>query len=144
MEAPERSLNGGDSAVEEHETTITFVPVSPDQHPAISPERAGHVRGVEGYGLIVERGPRAGMTFVLPPGITTIGRHPEDDIFLDDITVSRHHAVLELEGGLLYVADNESTNGTYVNGERCDRRRVEPGDEIIIGKYHLVVAHGDG
>lgn len=127
----------------EHEATITFVPVSPVAHPALSPDEAAHVPGLVGFALVVERGPRAGMTWVVKEGATTVGRHPDSDIFLDDITVSRHHCRFRSEGGVFSVEDSGSTNGTYVNGERVDQSVLQPGDEVIIGKFHLIVALGD-
>jgi pSer/pThr/pTyr-binding forkhead associated (FHA) protein len=84
------------------------------------------------------------MTFVLHPGSTTVGRHPDSDIFLDDVTVSRHHCRFSATMEALTVEDAGSTNGTYVNGERVDSERLAPGDEVLIGRFHLIVAHGDG
>ena len=115
----------------------------PTPHPSLSQEEAEAVPGVEGYALVVERGPRAGMAWLLRAGITTAGRHPDSDIFLDDITVSRHHCRFVNNEETLEVEDSGSTNGTYVNGERVDRGRLTPGDEVIIGKFHLIVALGD-
>ena len=122
---------------------MVFVPVA-EHHPALSREEAEDIDGFDGYALVVERGPRAGMTFVLAPGSTTVGRHPDSDIFLDDVTVSRHHCRFSasLEG--LVVEDAGSTNGTYVNGTRVDSQTLNPGDEVLIGRFHLIVAHGDG
>ena len=127
----------------EHEATVTFVPVSATAHPALSPDQAAHVPGVVGFALVVERGPRAGMTWMVKEGTTTVGRHPDSDIFLDDITVSRHHCRFRNEGQVFTVEDSGSTNGTYVNGERVDQEALRPGDEVIIGKFHLIVALGD-
>ncbi|HVR31994.1 MAG TPA: FHA domain-containing protein [Acidimicrobiia bacterium] len=127
----------------ESDPTVVFVPVA-DQHPALSPAEAEDVDGFEGYALIVERGPRAGMTFVLNPGSTTVGRHPDSDIFLDDVTVSRHHCRFNATTESLEVEDAGSTNGTYVNGSRVDEGPLAPGDEVLIGRFHLIVAHGDG
>jgi pSer/pThr/pTyr-binding forkhead associated (FHA) protein len=126
----------------ETEPTVTFVPIEDPPHPAISPERAAHLEGIEGYALVVEKGPRAGMAFVLPAGVTTVGRHPESDIFLDDVTVSRHHCRFSWDGNSLVVEDSGSTNGTYVNGDRVDRAELHPGDEVLIGRFHLIVARG--
>lgn len=125
------------------EPTVIFVPVPPGQHPALTPEEAANVDGVPGFALVVERGPRAGMTFVLSPGITTVGRHPDSDIFLDDITVSRHHCRFQLSDGALLVEDSGSTNGTYVRDVGIERAPLQAGDEVIIGKFHLIVALGD-
>lgn len=110
---------------------------------SLDAERAAHVEGLTGYALVVERGPRAGMTFVLVEGITTIGRHPESDIFLDDVTVSRHHCRIIATGGTVTLEDSGSTNGTYVDGTRVDRAPLVPGSRLLVGKFHLVVAHGD-
>jgi hypothetical protein len=129
--------------VVETDPTVVFVPVS-EHHPALSPQEAADVEGFDGYALVVERGPRAGMTFVLHPGSTTVGRHPDSDIFLDDVTVSRHHCRFSATMEALSVEDAGSTNGTYVNGERVDSERLAPGDEVLIGRFHLIVAHGDG
>lgn len=127
----------------EADPTVVFVPVS-EHHPALSPEEAQDVEGFDGYALVVERGPRAGMTFVLQPGSTTVGRHPDSDIFLDDVTVSRHHCRFNATTDGLLVEDAGSTNGTYVNSTRVDEHRLVPGDEVLIGRFHLIVAHGDG
>lgn len=118
-----------------------YVPVS--EHPAFSAEEASHVQGVHGFALVVERGPTAGMTFVLNEGTTTVGRHPDSDIFLDDVTVSRHHCRFLFEDNALVVEDSGSTNGTYVRDVAIERAPLKPGDEVIIGKYHLLVALGD-
>lgn len=130
----------------EHEPTITFVPLEEDtdQHPTLSPEEAAHLPEVEGYALVVAKGTRSGMTWVLPAGVTTVGRHPDNDIFLDDITVSRHHCRFISGPDGLEVEDSGSTNGTYVNGRRADRAALQPGDEVIVGKFHMLVARGDG
>jgi len=65
------------------------------------------------------------------------------DIFLDDITVSRHHCTFDWEHDELSLEDAGSTNGTYVNGSRVDSAVLNPGDEVLVGRFHLVVAHGD-
>lgn len=127
----------------ETEPTIAYVPIENPPHPAITAEQAAHLTGIEGYALVVERGPKAGMTFVLHPGVTTAGRHPDSDIFLDDVTVSRHHCRFSWDGERLVVEDSGSTNGTYVNGARVDRAVLNPGDEVLIGRFHLIVARGD-
>lgn len=127
----------------EHEATVTFVPISASAHPALTPDEAGHVPGVAGFALVVERGPRAGMAWLVKEGTTTAGRHPDSDMFLDDITVSRHHCRFVSDGASLQVEDSGSTNGTYVNGERVDRGVLRPGDEVIVGKFHLIVALGN-
>ena len=123
--------------------TVIYVPGMEGSHPAITPANAENVPGVDGFALVVERGPRAGMTFVLSSDTTTVGRHPDSDIFLDDITVSRHHCRFVVSSDGLAVEDSGSTNGTYVNGSRVDRADLRAGDEVIVGKYHLLVAAGD-
>lgn len=105
-------------------------------------EAAAGIPGLEGYTLIVAGGARRGMHWSLPEGATEAGRAPGAALFLDDITVSRHHAAFHVEEGRLWVEDLGSTNGTYVNGKRADRAALDPGDEVIIGRFHLVVARG--
>ncbi|NOY54867.1 MAG: FHA domain-containing protein [Actinobacteria bacterium] len=122
----------------EHEPTMTFVP----EMAALVPEAAEATLSGD-HILLVKRGPRAGMGWVLQEGTTTVGRHPDSAIFLDDITVSRHHCRLILDRTNLIVEDSGSTNGTYVNGERVDRATLKTGDEVIVGKFHLVVAKGN-
>lgn len=135
---------GTTGLVTEHEPTVTFIPVTEDALSVLSPEQAAKIAGIAGYALIVQRGPRTGMTWLLPPGETTVGRHPSNDIALDDITVSRNHCTLRLSEDGLVLADAGSTNGSYVNDTRVDTTALEPGDRLLIGKFHLVVAHGDG
>lgn len=106
--------------------------------------RTASIEGAFRYALIVERGPRAGLTYVLGEGTTLAGRSEDADIFLGDVTVSRHHARFTVDESGLSVEDLRSTNGTYVNAERQDNARLQAGDEVIIGKYHLVVAGGHG
>ena len=88
--------------------------------------------------LVVKRGPNAGARFLLDQQTTTAGRHPEADIFLDDVTVSRRHAEFRAEDGQFEVVDVGSLNGTYVNREPRNAQVLEVGDEIKIGKFRLV------
>ena len=88
--------------------------------------------------LVVQRGPNSGSRFLLDEDVTTAGRHPESDIFLDDITVSRRHAEFLRKGSSFTVRDVGSLNGTYVNRERIDSVTLTGGDEVQIGKYRLV------
>ncbi len=127
----------------ETDPTVAYVPVA-EQHPALTREEAADVEGFDGFALVVERGPRAGLTFILNTGSTTVGRHPDSDIFLDDVTVSRHHCRFVADAEGLRVEDAGSTNGTYVNETRVDEKQLFPGDEVLIGRFHLIVAHGDG
>jgi pSer/pThr/pTyr-binding forkhead associated (FHA) protein len=89
--------------------------------------------------LVVRRGPNAGSRFLL---VTTAGRHPESDIFLDDVTVSRRHAEFRREGGVFVVRDVGSLNGTYVNRERVESATLANGDEVQVGKFRLVFLSG--
>ncbi|WP_408933985.1 oxoglutarate dehydrogenase inhibitor Odhl [Corynebacterium marquesiae] len=89
--------------------------------------------------LVVKRGPNAGARFLLDQATTTAGRHPEADIFLDDVTVSRRHAEFrKKDDGKFEVVDVGSLNGTYVNREPRNSQVLEVGDEIQIGKFRLV------
>ena len=89
--------------------------------------------------LVVNRGPNAGFRFPLHQAVTTAGRDPRSDIFLDDMTVSRHHAEFRLERGELQVIDIDSLNGTYVNGKAIDSTVLTNGDEIQMGKFRLLL-----
>jgi pSer/pThr/pTyr-binding forkhead associated (FHA) protein len=92
--------------------------------------------------LVVKRGPNAGSRFLLDRSTTSAGRHPESDIFLDDVTVSRRHAEFRREGGEFVVVDVGSLNGTYVNREPVDTAVLANGDEVQIGKFRLVFLTG--
>lgn len=105
-------------------------------------EAAAGIPGFAGFAVIVASGPRRGLYWSLPEGTTRVGRDPDDGIFLDDVTVSRHHAEFEVAEEHLSVRDLGSTNGTYVNGTRRDRSDLSAGDEVIIGRFHLVIARG--
>ena len=97
----------------------------------------------EGLGLlVVKRGPNAGSKFVLEKDVTTAGRHPDSDIFLDDITVSRRHAEFLRTPDGYRVRDAGALNGTYVNRERTDEADLAHGDEVQIGKFKLVFFSG--
>jgi hypothetical protein len=108
--------------------------------PALSPEAQAAVEALPPGSalLIVRRGPNSGSRFLLDSEITTAGRHPQSDIFLDDVTVSRRHVEFRAEGGRFTVSDVGSLNGTYVNRERIDSAPLVNGDEVQIGKYRLV------
>jgi pSer/pThr/pTyr-binding forkhead associated (FHA) protein len=88
--------------------------------------------------LVVKRGPNAGSRFLLHHPITSAGRHPGAEIFLDDVTVSRRHAEFRLENGKFRIVDVGSLNGTYVNREPVDAAELASGDEIQIGKFRVV------
>ena len=92
--------------------------------------------------LVVQRGPGAGSRFLLDTDMVNAGRHPDSEIFLDDVTVSRRHAEFRREGESFTVSDAGSLNGTYVNRDRIDKVQVHDGDEVQIGKYRLVFFSG--
>ncbi len=89
--------------------------------------------------VVIHRGPNKGSRFLINKEGITIGRSKESSIFLDDVTVSRKHGTIEVndQGSFLY-HDVGSLNGTYINGELVSARKLSCGDEIQIGKYHLV------
>jgi FHA domain/zinc-ribbon domain len=94
--------------------------------------------GVDGPALIVRSGGgRAGEHFIPQGERTTIGRSPDCDIFLDDVTVSRHHAVLRRADDRFTIEDQGSLNGTFVNRRRIEAADLDDGDELQIGKYRL-------
>jgi hypothetical protein len=122
-------LEKGESAAE---TTQTF---SADD---IGDATHGDVEGLEGPALVVRSGGgRAGESFRPGAGRTRIGRSPDCEIFLDDVTVSRNHAVLIESDESFSVEDQGSLNGTFVNRRRIDTAQLENGDELQIGKYRL-------
>lgn len=87
--------------------------------------------------LIVRSGPTTGARYLLDTDVATVGRHPEADIFFDDVTVSRRHAEITRHGAQFEIVDQRSLNGTYVNGERVDRSPLMNGAEVRIGKFRL-------
>jgi pSer/pThr/pTyr-binding forkhead associated (FHA) protein len=116
-------------------------PPAPDADSDFSTE--AHQRAVDALTpgsalLVVKRGPNAGSRFLLDQDVTTAGRHPESDIFLDDVTVSRRHVEFRRDGLGFAVYDVGSLNGTYVNRERIDSAALAGGDEVQIGKFRLV------
>lgn len=92
--------------------------------------------------LVVKRGPNAGSRFLLDQQVTTAGRHPNSDIFLDDVTVSRRHVEFHRNGTSFAVRDVGSLNGTYLNRELVDNATLASGDEVQIGKFRLVFLLG--
>jgi len=88
--------------------------------------------------LVVQRGPSAGSRFLLDTDVVTVGRHPDSEIFLDDVTVSRRHAEFRRVADGFSVCDVGSLNGTYVNRDRIDQVVLQGGDEVQIGKFRLV------
>jgi len=104
--------------------------------------------GLEGLGsgsalLVVKRGPNAGSRFQLDKEVVSAGRHPQSDIFLDDVTVSRRHAEFRRTAQGYEVSDVGSLNGTYVNREPIESSSLSNGDEVQIGKFRLVFLIGN-
>jgi pSer/pThr/pTyr-binding forkhead associated (FHA) protein len=119
---------GGDA-----EQTLSYTPEQ------IADDAAPGVEGVEGPALVVRSGGgRSGESFQLRGGKTTIGRSPDCDIFLDDVTVSRRHAVVTEAGGRFVIEDLGSLNGTFLNRHRIEQAPLSDDDELQIGKYRLV------
>jgi pSer/pThr/pTyr-binding forkhead associated (FHA) protein len=110
---------------------IEAVDVTPDEQAAIAALPSGSAL------LIVRRGPNMGARFLLDADITTAGRHPDADIFLDDVTVSRRHAEFRRNGTAFEVRDLASLNGTYRENERIERSPLTDADEVQVGKYRL-------
>ena len=87
--------------------------------------------------LVVRRGPNKGARFLLDADLITVGRHPNSDVFLDDVTVSRRHAEISRTSGEFSVKDLDSLNGTYYQGARVESALLTNGSELQIGKYHF-------
>mgnify|MGYP000234562999 FL=1 len=87
--------------------------------------------------LVVKRGADIGARFLLDQDVTTVGRHPNADIFLDDVTVSRRHAEFHRHGATFEVRDLGSLNGTYFDGVRIDSALLDDGAEVQVGKFRL-------
>lgn len=136
LEVPQESLV---------ETTATIVVPAHGQEPdgdgaVLSPHDTAALDALPHSSalLIVQRGPSAGSRFLLDTDEVTAGRHPDSEIFLDDVTVSRRHAAFRREPQGYRVVDVGSLNGTYVNRDRVDEALLAGGDEVQIGKYRFV------
>ncbi len=121
------------------DATITLHPTddaeTAEDQPDVTVVDVPHGAGV----LVVTRGPNVGARYLLGEQVVKAGRHPESDIFLDDITVSRRHVEITPSGdGAYALRDVGSLNGTYVNRERIEETKLSPGDEVQIGKFKLV------
>jgi len=94
--------------------------------------------------LLVQKGPNAGARYLLNSDCVTVGRNPDSEIFLDDVTVSRKHAQFLRSGKSFLVQDSGSLNGTYVNGELAEKTDLFDGDSVQIGKYRLLFMTNGG
>ena len=122
------------------EATAAFPPVS-------GPLAGAPVRDAvdaDGPVLVVRKGPEIGERFYLDRPRLTVGRDPASDIFLNDITVSRDHAVLALEAGDVSITDAGSLNGVYVNGASVTSAVLKGGDAVQIGRFQMVFHSGGG
>lgn len=138
---------GGAAAESPGEATATFGAAHDKADTSdrqLSPVDAAAVDALPGGHalLVVQRGPGAGSRFLLDEDQINAGRHPDSQIFLDDVTVSRRHAEFHRNGEEFTVSDAGSLNGTYVNRDRIDRVQLKDGDEVQIGKYRLVFFSG--
>jgi pSer/pThr/pTyr-binding forkhead associated (FHA) protein len=120
-------------------STLSMAGLEPaEEHPAEVGDVGIETLPVGTALLVVKRGPNAGSRFLLDKDLTTAGRHPESDIFLDDVTVSRRHAEFSRQSEAFVVRDVGSLNGTYLNRERIEEAELSNGDEVQIGKFRLV------
>jgi hypothetical protein len=109
-----------------------------DETGELVPVDVDEVVAHEGAALVIRAGGgRVGESFPLGGERMTIGRRPDSDVFLDDVTVSRDHALLVRRGADFHLDDLGSLNGTYVNRHRIESHRLEDGDELQVGKYKL-------
>ena len=139
---------------DDHTTSIPVAPSGADTTMSLTGEFAAQLAALEGGVtseelesiaalpsgsalLIVRRGPNSGARFLLDTTVSTVGRHPNADIFLDDVTVSRRHAEFLRSGRTFQVKDLGSLNGTYFDGERIDLAVLTDGSEVQVGKFRL-------
>lgn len=132
----------GQSGSGEPETTVSLALI--EDREALAAELGDVLDALpDGLGmLVVRRGPNAGSTFVLEDDVTTLGRHPDSGIFLDDVTVSRRHATITRTPDGYEVSDAGSLNGTYVDHERIERSRLGDMQEVQIGRFVLTFVLG--
>jgi pSer/pThr/pTyr-binding forkhead associated (FHA) protein len=118
-------------------TTQSFSPIGQTEASTVMSEG-----GTEGPVLVVRKGPEIGERFYLDRDRLTIGRDPACDIFLNDVTVSRSHAVLTRAGDSVSIKDTGSLNGTYVNGSCVAETVLKPGDSVQLGTFQMVFIAG--
>jgi pSer/pThr/pTyr-binding forkhead associated (FHA) protein len=132
---PAESGAGGAGEGGEDPTTMTY---RVDETGDMQPVDIDEVVEASGAALVIRAGGgRAGESFSIDEDRTSIGRSPDAGVFLDDVTVSRNHALLVRRRDGLYIDDLGSLNGTYVNRRRIESHRLADGDEIQVGKYKL-------
>lgn len=141
------SRHGSDVPESAAETTSISLPpmhTHPTVEPRLSPEERAAVEAlpVGSALLIAHSGPNRGARFLLDQDMTTAGRHPDAEIFLDDVTVSRKHVEFRRSGDGFMVVDAGSLNGTYVNNDRVDSILLRSGNEVQIGKFRLTFYAG--
>jgi pSer/pThr/pTyr-binding forkhead associated (FHA) protein len=125
------------------DTTIGFTPISPEEEgEERAPEQQSELESGQAL-LVVQRGANAGSRFLMDQDVTTAGRHPDSDIFLDDVTVSRRHVEFRRDENRFFVHDVGSLNGTYVNQRRVESTELANGDELQIGKFKLTFYAGE-
>ena len=140
--APENGSHEGSRSPSTNETSAFSAPLldhvaahaldlTPEEQEAIDALPSGSAL------LLVRRGPGLGSRFLLDRDVSVAGRHPNSDIFLDDVTVSRRHSEFRRTPGGFEMRDLGSLNGTFVEGERHDAVALEDGNEILVGKFHL-------
>jgi pSer/pThr/pTyr-binding forkhead associated (FHA) protein len=139
--APEPTIDPGDATATISFTGADKVETSDRQLSAID-AAAVDALPVGSALLVVQKGPGAGSRFLLDQDVVNAGRHPDSEIFLDDVTVSRRHAIFNRTGDGYTVSDVGSLNGTYVNRDRIETIGLTDGDEVQIGKYRLVFFAG--
>lgn len=126
-------------AMRSDDTTITFAAIEADEDAGQELDLQLDELEPDQALLVATKGPNAGAKYLIDQPVTRVGRHPDSEIFLDDITVSRRHSeILGTEDGGFTVKDAGSLNGTYVNKERVDSSGLESGDELQIGKFRFV------
>lgn len=129
--------------LQQDDTTIGFTPTEMDDETGeVAALPQGDLEPGQAL-LVVQRGPNAGSKFLIDKDVTTAGRHPESDIFLDDVTVSRRHAEFRRQDRRFSIHDVGSLNGTYVNRQRVEETELANGDELQIGKFKLTFLVGD-
>lgn len=125
----------------EDTTSISLPPISDSTsvEPKLTPDERSAVAALPSGSalLIAHSGPNAGARFLLDQDVTTAGRHPNADVFLDDVTVSRKHVEFRRTPEGFRVVDSMSLNGTYVNNDRVDSVLLRTGSEVQIGKFRL-------